>query len=69
MRTKLAGVFFAAVTAMILGGCSRVQEPWDSTGYFKEERARSAAQEKALRERALHGEVDREPGIQQVNRT
>lgn len=69
MRTKLVGLLFAAVAAMILVGCSRIQEPWDSTDYFKQDRARSEAQEKELRERAMRGETDREPGIQQLNRT
>jgi hypothetical protein len=70
MRTiNRAVLMIIAAAAMTLAGCARVHEPWDSTGYFKQWRTRSAAQEKLLRERALQDETDRHMGIQQVNRT
>lgn len=68
MRTKFVALFLALpVIAMV--SCSRVQEPWDNTGYFKQERARAVTQERELQERLLHGQMDREPGKQQANRT
>lgn len=70
MCIKLISLSLAALVAMILSGCTQqVHEPWDSTGYFKQERVRSMEQQKVLQERAKHGETDREPGIQQINRT
>lgn len=41
MRIQVIGAVLAAVVVVGLGGCSPVSEPWDSTGYFKEERASS----------------------------
>jgi len=41
---------------VIVGGCAKVSEPWDKTGYFKEERARSAEQQQALRHRLAYAE-------------
>ena len=38
-----------------LAACARVHDPWDNTGRFKQDRARSADLAKALRERALQG--------------
>ena len=54
------------LTALVLGlvlvsGCAKVNEPWDNTGYFKDERARSAAQQQALQHRLAYfreGESD-----------
>ena len=69
MRTKGVVLLLTAALAMTLAGCARVQEPWDTRDYFKQERTRSATQEQQLRERALQGETDRHMGIQQVNRT
>lgn len=68
MHTKLVALFLA-IPVITMVSCSRVQEPWDNTSYFKQERARSVAQERELQERLLHGQIDREPGIQQANRT
>jgi hypothetical protein len=69
MHTKFVGLLLATMTAMTLAGCSQVQEPWDNTDYFKQERVRSVEQQKALQERAMQGGTDREMGIQQLNRT
>jgi hypothetical protein len=48
-----------ALIASLLGaalggfaGCSRVQEPWDRTGHFEKDRARTEAQNTELRQRA-----------------
>ncbi len=41
-----------AIVAGITAGCHRVSEPWDSTGYFKQDRERAAAREAQLRQRA-----------------
>jgi hypothetical protein len=69
MRTLLVSLILTVATAMALAGCSPVQEPWDSTGHFKNDRAVPAELNKALRERAEHGQTDRHMGIQQMNRT
>jgi hypothetical protein len=36
-----------------LAGCSRISEPWDQTGFFKQDRERSPALAKELRQRVL----------------
>jgi hypothetical protein len=69
MRSVIVGVFLAVAAAMVLAGCSPVREPWDTRGYFKNDRTLPADVNKALQERAEHGQTDREPGIQQLNRT
>lgn len=46
---------------VFMGGCAKLSEPWDNTGYFKEERTRSAAQQQALQHRLAYlgeGESD-----------
>ncbi len=58
-RKTIFVMLLAAMTAMAAGGCTRVSEPWDNTGYFKKERTRAADQQKELRERALEGQTDR----------
>jgi hypothetical protein len=44
----LLGAWALALTA----GCSHVSSPWDSTGYFKQDRTRTAEQDAVLRQRA-----------------
>lgn len=68
MRIKLVSLLLAIMAAMIAAGCDRVEEPWDTSDYFAQERTRSVEQQKALQERAMLGETDRETGIQQLNR-
>lgn len=69
MRTILVSLILAVVAVMTLAGCSRVQEPWDTTGFFKNDRAVPAELNRTLRERAEQGQTDRHTGIQQMNRT
>lgn len=69
MRIKHVSLLLAIMAAMIAAGCSRIEEPWDGTDYFAQERTRSVEQQKALQERAMQGGTDREMGIQQLNRT
>lgn len=69
MRIRLVSLLLAAVAAMILAGCTPIDEPWDSTDQFKQERTRSVEQQRALQERAMQGETERETGVQQLNRT
>ncbi len=42
---------FALALSMV-AGCDPVASPWDSTGYFKAARERSAVQAEELRQRA-----------------
>ena len=54
--TILRAILMAPLLAVTLGGfagCSKVQEPWDKTGYFKQDRERSSALDSELRQRAL----------------
>ncbi len=53
---SLVGVVLAGFT-----GCSRIQEPWDRTGHFEKDRARTEAQNTELRQRALE-QADRTYG-------
>lgn len=50
---SLTCVLLLALAGGGLAGCSRISEPWDPTGYFKQDRERSPALTKALRQRAL----------------
>lgn len=54
MKRSIIFLFAGAVAASILAGCERVNEPWDSTGYFEQHRERTAEQSKALRDRTAH---------------
>lgn len=47
-----------AGTVVVLGGCTPIGEPWDNTGYFEQERSRSAEQQKQLRDRMMHSQID-----------
>jgi len=70
MNIAKMGVLVLIAFGVLFGaGCSRVHEPWDNGDRYKQERTRSAEQEKSLRERALLGGAERRSGIQQVNRT
>lgn len=69
LRSAPVSLLLAAMAAMITAGCAPIDEPWDSTDYFKQERTRSTEQQRALQERAMQGETDRETGVQQLNRT
>ena len=69
MRIGFVSLLLVAAATTITAGCARIDEPWDSTDHFKQERTRSMEQQKALQERAIHGETDRETGVQQLNRT
>lgn len=69
MHRSVIGLFLTAIAVVVVAGCSPVQDPWDNTGHFKQERTRSVELGKTLRERALHGQIDRRTGVQQVNRT
>lgn len=53
---KRAIVYLLAGTAAvaILGGCQKVSEPWDNSGYFEQHRERSATAQKQLRDRIAH---------------
>lgn len=54
MYAGIKGTILAGAVVAILGGCSPVGAPWDSTGYFEEERTRSEELQEQLQERAAH---------------
>lgn len=54
MRVQVIRTVLAVVVAVGFSGCSPISEPWDSAGYFKEERASSEGLQKQLRHRLRH---------------
>ena len=62
MNIRLIGLTLVGLAALTFTGCSKVGEPWDSREYFKEERTRTAEQQKALRERLAQGQIDQRIG-------
>lgn len=60
MRKRMISAAIVAGTLVALGGCTPVGEPWDNTGYFEQERSRSAEQQKQLRDRVMHSRIDAE---------
>lgn len=60
MRMQMTGAVVVAATVVALSGCTRGGEPWDNTGYFEHERARSEALQNQLRHRVLHSQIDPE---------
>lgn len=58
MLLRMRGAAIAAATVVVLGGCTPGGEPWDNTGYFEQERSRSAEQQKQLRDRVMHSQID-----------
>jgi hypothetical protein len=52
-RTAIIRVLLLGLAAGSLTACHPVSEPWDSTGFFKQDRQRSPALAKELRERVL----------------
>lgn len=53
MNTRLI-LTVLVLGVVFVGGCAKVSEPWDKTGHFKEERARSAEQQQALQHRLAY---------------
>ena len=51
-RVVRGAALAAAGLALLAGGCGHVAEPWDKTGFFRQDRQRSPAREAELRERA-----------------
>jgi hypothetical protein len=55
MDSKLTfSLIILALGVVFVSGCAKVSEPWDKTGYFKEERSRSAEQQERLQHRLAH---------------
>ena len=52
---------------LVSTGCERVGEPWDSTGYFQDERGRTVAVQKNLRDRGMHSQGDSEIAMHQTD--
>lgn len=57
MNIRLIALTLLGFAVLGSAGCSKVGEPWDSREYFKEERARTAEQQKALHERLAQGQI------------
>lgn len=54
MYAGIKGTILAGAVVVVLGGCSPIGEPWDSTGKFEEERTQSEELQEQLRHRAAH---------------
>jgi hypothetical protein len=54
MYSGIKGAILAGAVVVVLGGCSPISEPWDSTGKFEEERTQSEELQEQLRHRAAH---------------
>lgn len=54
MYAGIKGIILAVAVVLVLGGCSPIGEPWDSTGKFQEERTQSEDLQEQLRHRAAH---------------
>lgn len=54
MYTPLIKAIVAATAIAALGGCSPISTPWDSTGHFEEDRARSEQTQEQLRDRLVN---------------
>lgn len=54
MYTGIKGTMLSGAVAVVLGACSPISEPWDSTGHFEEERTHSEELQEQLRNRAAH---------------
>ncbi|MFQ5755898.1 MAG: hypothetical protein ACE5H7_07345 [Acidiferrobacterales bacterium] len=55
------GKLTAAAVILLLGfsaltGCSKVNEPWDNSDYFKQERTRTLQQQSALKHRLAYAQ-------------
>ena len=51
---KSRQIFARAILLLSVGlfsGCQKLNQPWDTTGYFEAERSRTPEQQKALRHR------------------
>ncbi len=52
MNRRLALSLVIPLLGLVLfTGCQRINEPWDTTGYFEKERTRTPEQQKALQHR------------------
>lgn len=51
MKIGLMGLTLIGLAMLALTSCSKISEPWDTRDYFKQERARGAEQQQALRQR------------------
>ncbi len=59
MHNKLTlSLVILLLASVFVGGCTKVSEPWDPTGYFKEERTVTPEQRKALQHRLASGRQD-----------
>ncbi len=67
MRRSMVYPLGAFVSILIVAGCERVGAPWDSSGYFKEERVRTAAAQKDLRDRLMHTQNETEIALHQTD--
>ena len=58
MRRFILFTFLVIGTALFMGGCSPMNEPWDDTGYFKSHRSQPPGHQKRLRDRLFHTQGD-----------
>ncbi len=71
MSKRLLSLLVCTTIGLVgLAGCSQNEDPW-TKGYAPKgmELQRSPEQQGELRERLLKNQIDRDIGIQQINRT
>ncbi len=56
----IISLLMVPLALVLLTGCQKVTEPWDSADYFKEERTRTPEQQKALQHRLASIQETRE---------
>jgi hypothetical protein len=64
MIGKRVGLIVILIGMIGVTACSRIEEPWDTRDYFKQERTRTPEQEKMLRERLIAQSV----GVEQLSK-
>ena len=50
-RTLTLSLVIPLLGLVLFTGCQRINEPWDTTGYFEKERTRTSGQQRALQHR------------------
>jgi hypothetical protein len=57
----------ASVSSVVVTGCNKEGDPWDSTKYFENHRTQPAGQAKRLRDRLFHTQGEKERPAHQID--
>ena len=58
MHVRVTGAVIVALSVLTFNGCTQVSEPWDTTGYYEQERTHFSELQKPLRDRLRHSQID-----------